>query len=315
MWLWRILVSRILLAIPTLLLVFTATFLLIQLIPGSPGQTILGERATPDTVTALNERLGYNRPFLIQYLSGLGNLAKGDFGTSLISNRPVIDELTPRVPVTLSIAIGGVIIALVIGLVIGVISAIRGGWIDRGVQFISNLFTATPGFWLAVLLVLVFAIRLRWLPAGGWTSFDEDPTQWARGLILPVVAVGLAGIASIARQARGSLIDTLDKDYVRTLRAAGTSNASLLLKHGLRNAAIPVVANIGFRFVGILGGAVVIEQVFALPGIGQLTLQAVNSHDLPLIQGIVFYVTFIILAVNLVMDVIAAWLNPRMRVA
>lgn len=310
---WKILISRVLLAVPTLLLVFTATFALMQLIPGSPGATILGERATPDAVDELNSRLGYDRPWIVQYIDGLAKLVRGDFGISLISNRSVFDDIATRLPVTLSIALGAVIVSVVVGILIGVISAVKGGAVDFAAQFASNIFTATPGFWLAILLVLVFAIQLRWLPATGWVPFTTDPSGWARSLVLPVAALGLVGIANIARQARGSLLDTLDRDYIRTLRAAGTSDRSIVLKHGLRNAAIPVVANVGFRFVGILGGAVIIEQVFSLPGIGQLTLQAVNQHDLPLILGVVFFVTLVVVAVNLVIDLLAAWLNPKMR--
>lgn len=312
---WKLIARSVLLAIPTLFAVATVTFLLVQLIPGSPGRTILGETASEEQVVALNAKLGFDRPVLVQYGDWLLRLVTGDLGTSLINQRPVMVDIAPRLPVTLTIALGGVLLMVVFGLALGILGAVRGGWIDRTTQVLSGIGMAVPSFWLGVVLVLVFAVWLGVLPPGGWVSLSKNPEAWFRSLVLPVVAVGVGGIATIARQARGSMIDVLGRDYIKTLRASGASSGSIIFKHGLRNASIPVVANVGFRFVGILGGAVVIEQVFAVPGIGKLTLDSVYGHDLPMIQAIVLCATAVVLAVNLLVDIASAWLNPKLRTA
>jgi peptide/nickel transport system permease protein len=172
---------------------------------------------------------------------------------------------------------------------------------------------AVPNYWLAVFLVSIFAITTRLLPATGYTDLGVNPGEWARGLVLPVVAISLAGAAAIARQTRGALIDTFTLDYVRTLRSLGTPTHVIVLKHGLRNASIPVITSIGLQFIGILGGAVIIEQVFALPGIGQLTLNAVDQHDIPMLQGAVIFMAIVVLVVNFLTDVIYVVLNPKLR--
>lgn len=309
----RVIARRLAISVPILLVVATLSFALVHLLPGDPGRVVLGNSATAEQVRAVNQQLGYDRPLVEQYTSWLGDAVQGDLGTSIINGRAVSDDLNSRIPVTLSLAIGATLLSAVLGIALGMISAIRGGWADRTGQGLAALGLAIPNFWLAVLLVLVFAIKLKWLPAVGYVSYEDSVGQWARYLILPVLAVGVSGITGIARQTRGAMLDVLSRDYVRTLAAAGVPRRSILFKHALRNASIPVISNIGFTFISMLGGAVIIEQLFNLPGIGQWTLAVVDDHDLPEIQGVVVYSTAIVLMVNLVADVAAAWLNPKVR--
>jgi len=309
----RVIARRLAISVPILLVVATLSFALVHVLPGDPGRVVLGTSATAEQVRAVNQQLGYDRPLVEQYTSWLGDAVQGDLGTSIINGRAVSDDLNSRIPVTLSLAIGATLLSAVLGIALGMVSAIRGGWADRAGQGLAALGLAIPNFWLAVLLVLVFAIKLKWLPAVGYVSYEDSVGQWARYLILPVLAVGVSGITGIARQTRGAMLDVLSRDYIRTLAAAGVPRRSILLKHALRNASIPVISNIGFTFISMLGGAVIIERLFNLPGIGQWTLAVVDNHDLPEIQGVVVYSTAIVLVVNLLADVGAAWLNPKVR--
>jgi peptide/nickel transport system permease protein len=296
-----------------LFIVATLSFLLVHSLPGDPGRFVLGIYASAHQVHQIDQRLGYDRPLVAQYLTWLNHAVHGNLGTSIITHRSVSADLNARIPVTLSLAIGATILATVLGIVFGMLSAIRGGWVDRTVQGVAGLGLAIPNFWLAVLLVLVFSLSLKWLPAVGYVSYGQSIGEWARFLTLPVLAIGVGAITGIARQTRGAMRDVLSRDYVRTLAAAGVPRRSILFKHALRNASIPVVANIGFTFIGMIGGAIIIEPIFDLPGIGQWTLYVVGNHDLPEIEGIVVYTTAIVLLVNLLADVGAAWLNPKVR--
>jgi peptide/nickel transport system permease protein len=309
----RYIARRILIAIPILVIVVSFTFFLVQLIPGNPAQTILGKGATPEAIAQVNHQLGLDQPVGIRFLAFWGNTLRGDFGVSLINGQPVVQSIANALPVTLSLAVCATLLTGILGIALGVLSAVRGGWIDRVVQTGSSIGMALPSFWLAIALVLVFSILLKLLPPTGYTPLLDSPGEWAQGMILPVIAIGLAGIASIGRQTRSAMLETLNKDYIRSLRAQGVPHRSIIYKHALRNASIPIVTNIGFQFIGVLGGAVIIEQVFALPGIGQLTNTAVSQHDIPVVQGAVIVMATIVLLVNLLVDVIYLILNPKTR--
>jgi peptide/nickel transport system permease protein len=300
-------------AIAILFVIVTLTFFLAHLIPGDPARTILGNGATQQQLAELRHHLGLDEPLSTQYLKSLDGLVHGNLGTSLITGQPVIQALGNAVPVTLSLTLLATALVLVVGVTAGILSAVRRGLTDNVIQGTAGVAMAVPNYWLAVFLVTIFTITMPLLPATGYTDLGVNPAGWARGLILPVVSIGLAGAAVIARQTRGALIDTFTRDYVRTLRSLGTPTHVIVLKHGLRNASIPVITSAGLQFIGILGGAVIIEQVFALPGVGQLTLNAVSQHDIPMIQGAVIFMAVVVLAVNIVTDVVYVVLNPKLR--
>jgi peptide/nickel transport system permease protein len=201
----------------------------------------------------------------------------------------------------------------VIGVVLGVLAAVRGGWVDRTVRFVTGIGVSLPNFWLGALLVVIFSVWLRLLPADGYVPLLSSPLSWARDMVLPVAAIAAASVAGIARQTRASMSVALQSEYVQTLRGVGLPMRSIVYKHALRNASIPIVTIVGWLFVGLLGGAVLVEQVFALPGLGQATVQAIADHDIPVLQGVVIYTTVIVLVVNLLIDFAYAWLNPKVR--
>ena len=308
-----LILRRLAIASPVLVVIASVSFLLVQLIPGDPGRVILGQGATDEQVAAVNHQLGLDRPLPEQFGSFWLGLIQGDLGRSLINGQPVTTVLGNALPVTLSLAVMATLVAALIGISLGVLSALRGGWVNSVVQSTSSLAMSVPNFWLAVLLVFVFSLTFNVLPATGYTDFFLSPAFWAKGLILPVIAIALAGVATIARQTRSSMLETLDRPYIRSLQAAGIPPRSIIYRHALRNASIPIVTSIGFQFIGILGGTIIIEQVFALPGMGKVTLDAVNQHDLPIVQASVLVMAGLVLLVNLTVDVLYGILNPKTR--
>ena len=305
--------GRVAAGIPLLLVIATLTFALVRLIPGDPAAAVLGPTASREDYQRVHHALGVDRPVVEQYVDWLGNVVRGDLGRSLVTGAPVTSELGNALPVTLSLAFGASLAALFLGVPIGVASAVRGGAIDGSAQAGAGFAMAIPSFWLALLLQSALSIGIPLLPATGYVRFADAPGEWALHLILPLAAIGIGGAATIMRQTRAAMIDALARDSIRTLLAAGVPRRSVVFKHALRNASIPVVTSFGFLFIGVLGGAVIIEQVFALPGMGRLTVNAVSSHDLPLVQGVVLYTAGIVLLVNLAIDVISALLDPRSR--
>jgi peptide/nickel transport system permease protein len=304
---------RLVVLVPTVFLVSTFAFILVQLVPGNPAAYILGNTATAAKVHALDAQMGLNRPVVDQYFSWLWGVLHGSFGTSFITNVSVTQTLGIALQPTLSLAVLATIVMLVAGIAVGMLAAIRGGAVDTMLQAIASLFMAIPGFWLAALLVLVFSLKIHWFPATGYTGISQ-PGAWIAGLVVPVVAVAAAFTAQVALQARSSTLDVISRDFVRTLQAAGIPRRRILLKHVLRNASIPVTTVAGLNFIFMLSGVVVIEVLFNIPGMGSLMVNAVNEHDLPVLQGAVVYFSIVVVVVNLAVDLLTGWLDPRIRV-
>ncbi len=306
--------KRLIALVPLLFLVSLMVFSLVMLVPGDPAVTIAGENATEAQIDATRERLGLNDPVVVQYGRWVGNALQGDLGESLFSSQSVTDSIRTRFPTTFSLTLGAVVVALAIGIPAGIIAATRQGtWIDRLTTLGATAGVAVPNYVLGLLLILFFAIWRPWLPATGYVSFSEDPGGWLRHLILPAITLGTAGAAVVARQLRSSLYDVLQQDYVRTASAKGLRRSRVVLKHGMKNAAVPVVTVLGLQISFLLGGTVIVEVIFGIPGLGQLAISAVQERDIPLIQGIVVATTVIVVVVNLVVDLFYGYLNPRVR--
>ena len=305
---------RILISIPLVFLVSLLTFLLEALAPGDTVRTILGENYTPQAYVQLRHELGLDQSLLSQYLHWLGNALHGNLGTSPISGLSVSGQIGTRLGVTLSLIVCTTLVAALVGLALGVLSAVRGGVFGKVVDVLSLVGFALPTFWFGLVLVTVFAVLVRLLPATGYVPLTASPGEWVRALILPVLALAVHPIAVIAKQTRDGMLAALSRDFVHSLRANGISEGSIVFRHALRNAAVPVVTVIGLMFVGLLNGTVLIEAVFAMPGLGGLAVQSTTAHDLPVIQGVAVTFTVIVVVINLLVDLAYGWLNPKVRV-
>jgi peptide/nickel transport system permease protein len=311
----QLIIRRILIMIPVLFLVSLMVFSLVLLVPGDPAVTLAGENATEEQIEATRERLGLNDPVIEQYGRWVSDALHGDLGTSLFSSQEVTSAITQRMPATLSLAFGAIVLSLFIGIPAGILSAIfRGRWPDRLLGLGAASALAMPSYFVGMLLILFFAIWNPIFPATSFVPFSEDPVEWAKHLVLPWVTLALASAAVITRQLRSSLIGVLGQDYVRTARAKGMRGRSVILKHASKNAAIPVVTVVGTQVAFALGGSVIIEQVFGIAGVGQLAITAVQKRDLPVIQGVVVMSTLLVLFCNLLVDLAYGYLNPKVRV-
>lgn len=299
-------------------LLFSISILTFALMFGSTknvASNLLGESASQEQIAALNHELGLDRPLTTQYLDWLSGALRGDLGKSWTSNVRIGEELQRRLPVTLSIVVVSIALMTVLAALLGIAAAVRGGWLDRVIQVGSVVGFAMPNFWLALLLVIFFAINLRWLPATGYVSITASPQAWAASLVLPVLALAFSGIASASQQVRGAIIDALRQDYVRTLRARGVSRRSILFRHALRNAMPAALTVLSVQFIALLGGAAIIERVFAIPGMGSLTVTSALGGDVPMLMGIVVTLVVLVILVNVAIDVVNAWVNPKVRMS
>jgi len=297
-----------------LIVVLTSlTYLLLYLSGGDIARGILGQNATPETVELKKQELGLDRPLLQRFGDWVSNALQGDLGTSWFTGQPVTDAISSRLSVTLSLVIGATVLTAVVAVVLGIVAATRRGWADRVVQVLAVLGFAVPGFLVALGLVLVFAIKLGWFKPTGYTMLSESPTGWLSSITLPVIALSLGSIAGVAAQIRGSMIDALRLDYVRTLRSRGLSERRVVYKHVLRNAAGPALSVLAIQFVGLLGGAVIVEQIFAIPGLGGIAVGATAQRDIPLVMGLVLVMAVIVVLLNLLVDLLQGWLNPKVR--
>lgn len=311
----KLVLHRVLWSVPLLGVVSVLTFVLISLVPGNAAQAILGGNASTAQMSALSRQLGLDQPLWTQYWHWLGRAVHGNLGTSLVTGQSVTSILGSRLTVSLTLIIGGTLVAGAAGVLFGIWAATRGGVLGRLVEVSAVFGLAVPNFWLGLVLIELFAVSLRIFPATGFVPFGQSPSQWALSLVLPVVAIAAVGMTIIAVQTRDSMLEVLRRDFVRVLEANGIPRRSVVYRHALRNAAIPVVTVIGITFVGLLGASVLVESVFALPGLGSELTTAASQHDIPVIQGAVLYFTVVVVVVNLLVDVTYGLLNPRARMS
>lgn len=305
--------KRLAYSVPMLFGVSSLAFLLLNMLPSDIAQLKAGEDATPETIEAIRESLGLNRPVSERYLDWLGGLFQGDLGSSWHNGQNVASGILSTAPVTLSIVVLSLLLALVAGVPIGVVAAVRGGRLDRFLVSGTVVAMAIPNFWFGLMLVLAFSLTLHLFPATGYIPLASNPTEWLRHLALPVVAVASVSISAIARQTRSAMVENLNKDYVRTLRAAGLSETSVIYKHALKNSAVPVLTTLGIQFVNLSGGSIIVEQVFAVPGIGQHTMTALARNDVPVVLGVLVATAAAVVIINLVVDMMNSAVNPKVR--
>ena len=305
---------RLISTVPMLVLVGLITFLLIHITPGDPAAVVAGENASVEAIEAARHRLGLDRPFLVQFWHWLTAVLHGDLGTSFTSGKPVTELILDRLPTTLSLTAGATLIGLTAAVPLGVFAATRrGSWADRLTIFGTSLGIAAPEFFIGLLLVLVVALNWGWLPATGYVPFADDPLEYFARLTLPSITLGLGVAAELARQVRGAMIDVLSRDYIQTARAKGLSSFAIIVKHALKNAAIPVVTVLGLQIRRLLGGTVIVEQIFAMNGVGSLAVRAVFLRDLPVLLGVALVTAVVVLLVNLLVDMSYGYFDPKVR--
>ena len=289
-------------------------FLLLYLTPGDPAAILAGDAATSEDIARIREKLGLDQPFLVRFGEWISQLLRGDLGISIFTNLPVAHLIGQRVEPTLSLTLCTLVVSVLIAVPLGVVAAARAGtWVDRCVMAFSVLGFSLPVFVLAYILILTFSIELDWLPVQGYRPIREGLWEWARHLVLPSTALGTVYIALIARITRASMLDALAQDYVRTAQAKGLAPGEVLVGHALKNAAVPIVTVIGIGIALLIGGAIVTETVFAIPGIGRLTVDSILRRDYPIIQGVVLMFSFVYVVINLLVDLSYTLLDPRIR--
>lgn len=307
-------VRRLSTGIVLALLVTFITFLLLSSSFEDVAQTILGTGVTPEGVRGLMAERGWDRPVVVQYFDWLFNALQGNFGTSVYTSLPVGPSVVQRLGVTLSIIVPALIITAILSTILGVWSASRGGLADRVAQGLSLVGYIVPGLLLAIGLVVILAVQLKLFPATGFTPLTEDPGAWVRSITIPIIVLTIGGVANMTAQIRGRMIDELRRDYVRTLRTRGVSTSSIVFKHALRNAASPALTVMSLEFIQMFGSALIIENVFALPGYGSFAFNASLQGDIPVILGIAAFGVLLVTVVNLATDLANGWLNPKARV-
>ncbi|ALV45960.1 ABC transporter permease [Arthrobacter alpinus] len=291
------------------------TYFLLYFSSANIARNILGEFASQEQVAAKELELGLDQALLPRFFAWAGNALSGDLGTSWFTSEPVARALMTRLPVTLAVVVTSIIFIAILATALGMAAAVKRGWIDKAVQSAAVVGDAIPSFVMAIILVTVFAIQLKLFPATSSISPDAGSAAWVASLSLPVIAIVINGVTSAAQQIRSAVIKQLEKDYVRTLRSRGISEREILFKHVLRSAAPAGLTVLSLQFIGMLGGVVIIEQIFALPGMGALAVLSTTMGDIPLVMGVVIYTVIIVIIVNLLVDLINGWLNPKVRVA
>ena len=305
---------RLLSAIPVLFIVSLISFGLMRLIPGDPAAAIAGTSATPAQIEQLRRDLGLDEPVILQLLHYYQGLLRGDFGKSLLLGKGVLAATMERLPVTIGLSLYALVLTLLIGVASGIIAALRQNtWVDQVAMMIAMLGISIPGFFLGLLMIIFFAVQLGWLPSGGYVPFSQDPIGWLRSTTMPAISLALLQAGLLARITRSGMLEVLRQDYVRTARAKGLPERQVILKHALANALIPIVTVVGIIISLLLSGAVVTEALFSLPGMGQLLTQAVLSRDYPMVQGGLLLVTTFLVVVNILVDILYALIDPRVR--
>jgi len=307
---------RILISIPTLILVSIFVFALQKLLPGDPILVMAGEDRDPEVIAMLRERYRMNEPIVMQYFYWAADVLRGDLGTSLRTNEPVLSLIASKLPVTIQLAIMSMLFAILIGIPAGILSAARKGtWVDWLANIIALSGLSIPNFWLGIMLILLVSVNLGWLPASGYESFFVDPWKSLQTMIMPAFVLGTALAATLMRHTRSAMLGVLQADYVRTARAKGLRGRIVILKHAFRNAVLPVVTLTALLFGELLAGAVLTEQIFTIPGFGKLIVDAVFNRDYAVVQGVVLCTAVGFILMNLIADVLYVILNPRLRTA
>lgn len=310
----RLMAFRAAAVLPQLFLVSLAVFFLSFMLPGSPAAVLLGPRATSEAIATLEHRLGVDRPVLNQFADWFAGAARGDLGTSWFGERPVSQLIADHMAPTLSLTFGGITVAVLLGMSLGILAALRPGSLtDRLVGVLSAGGLSIPAFWLGLILLSLFAVRLGWLPVLSWSPPSRGLVDWAQGMVLPSIALGVAGAAVIARHTRSSMIEALDAPYVRTLRAMGTPRRTIVTRYALKNAMIPILSVVAFQLSTLLAAGFVVEKVFTIPGMGTVLIDAVARKDIPVVQGVTLVVALFVIGVYFVTDLGYALLNPRAR--
>jgi peptide/nickel transport system permease protein len=310
----RFIVRRLLIAIPVLLLVSLMSFAVIWLVPGDPAAVFLDASATPEQLAQVRHRLGLDEPFYLQMIAWYGRILHGDLGQSILLNRGVAAAIVERLPVTLSLTGLALVFATVMGVVAGLLAAMRhASWTDQSIMVLALVGLSVPEFWFGLMMIFAFAVRLHWFPAGDFVPLTQSFVGWWRSMAMPAFTLAAVQMGFIARMTRSAMLEVLGQDFIRTADSKGLPWSVVVTRHGLPNALVPILTVIGIVTGGLLGGAVVIEQVFSLPGVGRLVIGAVLSRDFPVIQGTLLFVAVIYLLINLVVDVLYAVVDPRVR--
>jgi len=311
---YQYLLQRLVLAFVVILGVTFAVFLIVQLVPGDPARVVLGVQANEENIEKMRERMGLNRPFLEQYFTWLGNAVQGDLGNSLITSQSVSEQISDRLGPTLELALASLFIGLMIAFPLGIISAMYPRTpIDLLASFISQVGVSIPDFWMGILLILLFSLTLGWLPPSGYTPIQEDFGDWLSHIILPALTAGLISGAIQTRFIRSAMLEVLNENYIRTAYAKGLSQMTVLRRHAMRNAMITIVTIIGLQMTALFSAVVVVEIVFTWPGLGELSLEAVLDRDYPLLQGTVLTLAVLVTIINLVIDMLYFFLDPRLE--
>lgn len=307
-------VKRLLIMLPVLFIVSVFVFSLIHLIPGDPAQVILGQDATPATLQALRVQLGLNQPLVMQYLHWVGRALQGNLGNSLVNGTPVMTLISQRLPVTVELAIGTFIVSLVVAFPLGILAAVYRGKVGDAVAlFSSSIGLSVPPFWLGIILLLAFTVKLHWFPSSGYVPMWTNPGENLKSMALPIIATGVREAAVLMRMLRSSLLDVLHQDYIRTARAKGLVGWVVIVRHALKNALIPVITTGGLQLAGLLGGLVITESVFSLPGFGNLLVQSIFSRDYTTVQGAALVFALLVILVNVLVDLVYGLADPRIH--
>jgi peptide/nickel transport system permease protein len=311
---WGVAARRLLSALPVLLIVSLITFGLMRLIPGDPAAAMAGLSATQRDIQQLRTDLGLDQPVLVQMLKWYGGLLQGDLGRSILLGKPVVEATFERLPVTIGLSLYALALTLVFGVLTGVVAALRQNTIvDQAAMMLAMIGISVPNFFLGLLMIILFAVKLGWLPTGGYVPFAQDPLGWLRSMTMPAVSLALLQAGLLARITRSTMLEVLRQDYIRTARAKGLPQREVVFKHALANALIPIVTVVGIIVSLLLSGAVVTEALFSIPGIGQLLTQAVLNRDYPMVQGGLLLVTAFLVLINIAVDILYAAIDPRVR--
>ncbi|MBM7551649.1 ABC transporter permease [Thalassobacillus pellis] len=307
-------IKRLLISIPVLFGISILAFFLVRLVPGDTVTAMLGNNYTPERAEALRAKYGLDESVLTQYVLWLKNVLQGDFGYSHFTNTPVLQAILIRLPITIELAVLSVVIAVILAIPLGTISALkRNSKFDYGASFAGMLGISIPNFWLGTLMILFFSLYAGWFPSGGFVGLYESVWGNLRSMILPAIALGTAVGAVAMRMTRSSMLEVTNQDYIKMARAKGVSKRRMIMRHALKNALVPVVTVLGIQTGYLLGGSVVVEQIFGLPGVGQLSLQAITNRDYALLQGTILFIASAFVIINLIVDIIYGFLDPQIR--